>query len=107
MSKRRELIESYADWFGAYSWDWWGTLTFPGHPRRSKAIRAFDQWIKVLKKEQGTTEFRWVRVTETGAYGDNLHFHVLIGGLKKQAKSFPGIGRALWEQILERRSPAV
>ena len=36
-----------------------------------------------IESSDGGKDFRWVRVTEHGADGSNLHFHVLIGGLRK------------------------
>ncbi len=49
-----------------------------------------------MKREDGADYFRWVRVTERGSFGDNLHFHVLIGGLRDRSK-WPWILR--WEEL--------
>src|SRR6266404_6978328 len=85
MTKRQELIEAYGQWLKRYRWEVFGTLTFPGFPSRSKAQRQFDDWLHAIKVEVGTSRFRYVQVAERGAGGDNIHFHFLIGGLKKDA----------------------
>lgn len=65
-------------------------------------LKRFDLWITELEKEQGTDQFKYVRVIETGAYRDNEHIHLLVGGLKKQARLFPGEWRDRWEKIAGR-----
>jgi hypothetical protein len=77
----KQLIDSYHEWFSQYAWHWFGVLTFPAYPRVTKAKRLFDLWISEIEKNYGTKDFRWVRVTEYGAEGINLHFHILVGGL--------------------------
>jgi len=80
-----ELIESYKEWLSQYRWIWFGTLTFSGYPSLRKATRIFDKFINEIREKHGTRDFRWIRVTEHGADGNNLHFHVLIGGLHLQS----------------------
>ena len=99
MSTGRQLIEAYATWWKKWDWDWFGALTFPGYPGRNSAIRKFERWIDEIEREQGAGDFRYVRVIETGAYDDNIHIHILVGGLKRQARLFPAIGRERWEKI--------
>jgi hypothetical protein len=79
---RDELIAAYADWLGQYHWTLFATLTFRGFPSPSRADRTFRRWTSEMKQEDGKDDFRWVRVTQHGACGDNLHYHVLIGGLR-------------------------
>lgn len=102
MTTGRELIEGYAGWWKGWSWDWFVTLTYAGFPWRSTALRKFQKWIADLQKEQGTSEFRFVRVIETGAFGNNVHVHLLVGGLKEKARLFPGEWRDRWEKIAGR-----
>jgi hypothetical protein len=81
------------------SWDWFATLTSRGYPSRTQVLRRFNRWITELEKEQGTDQFKFVRVIETGACRNNVHIHLLVGGLKKQAQLFPGEWRDRWEEI--------
>ncbi len=92
---KQELIDGYVEFLGRYSWDLIATLTFRGYPSVFKARRRFDEWISSVEEKVGTRSFRWVRVTETGAYGDNVHFHLLLGGLR--SKSLRWI--LLWQQL--------
>ena len=84
---RDELISGYVEWLSRYRWVWFGTLTFriPDLPTW-KANRIFKQWISEIEAEDGADDFHWFRVTEHGAYRDNLHFHVLVGGLRNGSK---------------------
>jgi len=93
---KAELVAAYSDWLSRYNWCWFATLTFRGYPPLSKAHRCFRRWITEIEKQDGDPDFRWVRVTERGAYGANIHFHVLVGGLRCGSK-FPWILR--WEQL--------
>jgi hypothetical protein len=76
-----QLIEGYYQWLSLYKWLWFGTLTFRGYPPINKAKRCFNFWINELNQKYDGSDVRWFRVTEHGADGYNLHFHVLVGGL--------------------------
>jgi hypothetical protein len=94
---KRHLINGYAEWLSRYHWIWFGTLTF----RRPDikfwvANECFWKWIVEIENAEGTDDFHWVRVTERGAFGDNLHFHVLVGGLKNPSK-WPWLLR--WQEL--------
>lgn len=93
---RDELIGAYESWLSKQHWSLIGTLTFRGYPSASKADRIFRQWISEVREQDGARDFRWVRVTEHGACGDNLHFHVLIGGLRDGSK-WPWLLR--WDEV--------
>lgn len=80
--KREELVDAYEEWLSRYDWEWFGSLTFRGYPRRAKAERLFNQWTSEVRRAEGASDFRVVRVGEVGSAGDNLHFHVLVGGLR-------------------------
>jgi hypothetical protein len=95
ISKER-LLDDYERWLLRFTWSIWGTLTFRGSPSTSKATRVFDGWISEIRKLDGKKGFRWVRVTEMGAFGDNVHFHILLGGLRDGSK-FPWMLR--WEKL--------
>lgn len=81
-----QLISAYEDWLSQRRWSLFGTLTFRGSPSSSRADRIFRRWISEMRQNDGTASFRWVRVTECGAFGDNLHFHILVGGLRNGSK---------------------
>jgi len=91
-----ELIEAYETWFSEQHWNLFGTLTFRGYASPSRADRIFRQWISEVKREDGTNDFRWIRVTERGACADNLHYHVLIGGWRGASK-WPWVLR--WDEL--------
>jgi hypothetical protein len=80
--KKQQLVEAYATWLDKFDFDWFGTLTFRGYPRRGKAERVFRGWTEELARKRAAHQLFWVRVAEHGAYADNLHFHFLLGGLK-------------------------
>lgn len=93
---KNNLIDAYEDWLAKQHWSLFGTLTFRSSPSTSRADRIFRQWITEMEKEDGTDGFRWVRVTEHGAADDNLHFHILVGGLRSGSK-YPWILR--WNEL--------
>jgi hypothetical protein len=99
MISRRELIEAYGAWLQEWRWDFFGTLTFRGYPPASRAERIFAEWVAALEKLAGTRSFRYVRVTERGADDANLHFHVLVGGIKDQDRHFPFKWAERWRQL--------
>jgi hypothetical protein len=99
MVTKQQLIDAYADWLGEWDWDWFGTLTHPGYPSRHKLEQKFNGWISELEKEQGTRNFRYAMVMERGAYGDNKHIHVLVGGLKRKVRRFPWPWRDRWQKV--------
>lgn len=80
--KTLTLIQAYSDWISSYQWDWFFTLTFREKPSRLKALATFRRWIGFVQESFGAADFRWVRVLQFGAGGDNIHFHVLLGGVK-------------------------
>ncbi len=84
--KRQQLVDAYDEWISRYKWDLFGSLTFRCPPSASKADRIFHRWISEMELQDGTEDLRWVRVAERGAYGDHLHYHVLIGGLRHGSK---------------------
>jgi hypothetical protein len=83
--RREESIQEYRRWLERFQWDWFGTLKVTsGIPSERRAREMFDAWISRLRQAEGTGDFRWFRVLERGADGGNLHFHMLIGGLKNR-----------------------
>ena len=99
MVSREKLENAYAEMLGRWKWDWIATLTHAGYPSRAKLMRKFDAWVSELQREDGTRTFRYVAVVESGAYGDNHHLHVLVGGLKRQAQMFPWPWRDRWQEV--------
>jgi hypothetical protein len=99
MVTKEQLIDAYADWLGEWPWDWFATLTHQGYPSRTTVQNKFDRWISDLQKEGGRQDFRYVMVIETGAFHDNNHVHVLVGGLKPEARRVPYRWKARWEEI--------
>lgn len=83
--RREEQIQEYAKWIKQFSWSWFATLKFTsGVPSVPRASRMFADWLGGVKAEEGGEDFRWVRVLERGATGENAHFHALIGGLRNR-----------------------
>jgi hypothetical protein len=94
---KEQLIQGYADWFSQFAWDWFATLTFRGYPSRKSAQEKFEWWIAQLRRKGGGRNFRFVQVAERGASGNNVHFHLLIGGLKRN--SYPGTWERKWNEL--------
>jgi hypothetical protein len=94
--RQQELIQGYVDWLSPYRWNLLGTLTFRKQPSSYRADRLFSTWIDAIRKAEGTSAFCWFRVKELGAFGDNFHFHVLVGGLRNPSK-FPWM--LLWDEL--------
>lgn len=93
---KEELIGAYEQWFDQLNFSLFATLTFRGFPSRRRADHIFRRWIDEMKHADGAKDFRWVRVAEYGAYGDNIHYHALIGGLRNGSK-WPWM--FLWDEI--------
>jgi RNA recognition motif. (a.k.a. RRM, RBD, or RNP domain) len=89
--KRENTIQTYRQWLEKYSWDWFGTLKVDsGMPSIRRAKKMCDDYISNLRQAEGDEDFRFFRVLERGTGGSNLHFHLLIGGLRDRRK--------VWEQ---------
>lgn len=92
-----EIVKAYEDWFSKFNWAWMCTLTFKRPMRTQAAEKRLGRWLQDLQMQAGRKDFRYVCVKERGAYDDHLHFHLLIGGLKK-GKDF-----SRWQQEWERK----
>jgi hypothetical protein len=79
---KADLINGWVDLLDRYQWDWFFTLTFEIPEYRGRAYRLFKEWIEFVREFQGNADFRYFPVMETGASGDNRHFHGLVGGLR-------------------------
>lgn len=96
MERTERLKQEYNRWLRRYSWAWFGTLNITsGMPSERRAKELFAQWISDLRRSEGAEDFRWVRVMERGGSGQNLHFHVLVGGLRNRRKHW----ESQWEEL--------
>lgn len=86
--RKAEFIGAYEEWLNRYRWNWLVTLTFRGSVTTQSAEHLCRRWINELRRKEGTSGFSWIRVSERGAFGDNLHFHLLISGLRDECKYF-------------------
>jgi hypothetical protein len=100
---KKELIDGYEQLLSRYQWVWFGTLTFRRRDIKFwLANEVFWQWIVEIQNAEGIEdngskhEFHWFRVTEYGAFRNNLHFHILVGGLKNPSK-WPWVLR--WQEL--------
>lgn len=85
--KRERTIQEYRRWLEQYDWNWFATLKLTsGIPSERRAKNLCDKWISDLRQAEGGKDFHWFRVLERGASGSNLHFHVLVGGLRNRRK---------------------
>jgi len=83
--KREDIIQGYRRWLDKYRWNWLATLKVTsGSPSERRAKALFDNWVSELQIGEGGDNFRWFRVLERGAGGNNIHFHALIGGLQRR-----------------------
>jgi hypothetical protein len=73
-------------------------LTFRGYPSLNKALHIFDTWLREIEQQYGTPSFRFFRVTEYGALRINIHFHILVGGIRpKSGDRYMAILR--WQEL--------
>jgi hypothetical protein len=88
MEDRTErLKQEYNRWLRGFSWSWFATLKITsGIPSERRAKELFDRWISDLRRSEGSKTFRWFRVLERGGSGQNLHFHLLVGGFRNRLK---------------------
>jgi hypothetical protein len=86
--RREEAIQEYKRWLQRYTWIWFCTLkvTSGGINSTGRALSMFYRWIGDVRRAEGGDKFRWFRVLETGADGNNPHFHLLVGGIKKRER---------------------
>jgi hypothetical protein len=85
--KRENAIQGYRQLLEQYGWSWFATLKITsGIPSERRAKNLCDKWLSDLRRTEGDENFRWFRVPERGASGSNLHFHVLVGGLRNRRK---------------------
>jgi hypothetical protein len=83
--RREQAIQELRRWLEQFTWSWYVTLKLTaGKPSMNRAKRLCDQWVGELEQQEGGKNFRWFRVLERGTLGTNLHFHVLVGGLKSR-----------------------
>ena len=93
------MINYYGPSLRPFSWDWLFTLTVSGCRSAKVANRRFDRWITEMEQEVGGPKFRWLRVLKVAADQDEVHFHVLIGGIRKQHVHRPGRWKTKWQDI--------
>jgi hypothetical protein len=87
--KREKTIQEYRGWLEKFRWDWFATLKITsGVPSERRARNLCDRWVSDVRRAEGAEDFRWFRVLERGASGSNLHFHVLVGGLRNRRNSW-------------------
>ena len=88
--KREVAIQEWRRWLEEFRWTWFCTLKITsGIPSTRRAKQMCENWISELRRDEGGKDFRWFWVLERGADGSNLHFHLLVGGLRNRMK--------LWE----------
>lgn len=93
-----ELKAAYLAWLEPYRWDWFCTLTLRPRIGRESANRDFKNWISDLEKE-GKSQLSWVRVAEFGRFGQRLHFHALIAGVRRVSADY---AESLWKRMAGR-----
>jgi hypothetical protein len=87
IDRREQSIQSYREWLGKYSWNYFCTLKLTsGPPSKRRAGELFQTWIRQLEKAEAGDDFRWFRVTEYGSLRSNPHFHILVGGLRDRMR---------------------
>ena len=74
--------DELGDWWEGFAWQWFCTLTFRPGLSESQARWRLRRWTDELREELGTSDFQWIGVPELGRTGADLHFHVLVAGLR-------------------------
>src|SRR6185437_11826954 len=94
----KELLREFDRWYAGMKWHWCGRLTFE---RKTiplwMAERAFDKWINQWLDDDCDLSFRWLRVTEYRASGENLRFHVFFRSSRMTSKY---VWMAHWKDLV-------
>jgi hypothetical protein len=69
-------------WLKGFPWLWFGSMTFRPGLKPGATYWRLHIWLDELQKSLGTGDFGYFAVREFGKTGQDLHFHVLIMGLK-------------------------
>jgi hypothetical protein len=78
-----ELLERCRLWVNDYSWAFYAVLNAPSGPvSLARANRMFCRWVAELRDAEGSSQFRWIRFSESGYLDANLRFHTILGGLR-------------------------
>jgi len=96
MAMQSSLAAGYEEWLAGYRWDWFCTLTFRGYPSSTKATRTLERWLAELWDENGTGDFAYFFVRESGASRENFHWHGLVKGTQNSTERLPWLQR-WWE----------
>jgi hypothetical protein len=79
-----------------YEWKGFGTLTFEGFIRFPQSRRLFDRWAREIRKPVVPHFLNWFAVIEHDRWGDDVRFHVLVGGSQI---SFQPHWITLWQDL--------
>lgn len=91
------LRAGYTEWLSRYDWQWFVTLTFRGYPPIGKVRRLLDKWLSELRDENGADGFGYFFVLESGASGENHHFHGFVRGLRDRTERLEWMER--WVEL--------
>ncbi len=94
----KELLRDFDRRYAGAKWHWFGRLTFD---RKTiplwMANRAFDIWMREVLGDDCDLSFRWLRVTEHRAPGENLRFHVFFRSSRMTSKY---VWMAYWKKVI-------
>jgi|HubBroStandDraft_1064217.scaffolds.fasta_scaffold206759_2 hypothetical protein len=78
-----EWQDKLTQWLELMPWLWFCSLTFrPVGLSKAQARLRLRRWAAALRDELGTSDFGWFAVREFGRTGHDLHYHVLVKGLR-------------------------
>jgi hypothetical protein len=80
---KQEWQKEMVEWLESFQWLWFCTLTFRPGLSEPQAKWRLEQWLGELKEALGTDQFQWVSVAEWGKTRADLHYHVLVRGLRE------------------------
>ena len=96
MAQNSPLAAGYEEWLKDFSWEWFCSLTYRGYPPSTKTMRTLQRWLAELREENGTGNFGYFFVRESGASGENFHWHGLVKGTQDPTERLPWLQR-WWE----------
>jgi hypothetical protein len=71
------------NWLDGFAWLWFCSMTFRPGLKPKQARWRLDIWLETLRNDLGTADFSFVAVREFGKTGQDLHYHLLIKGLRR------------------------
>ena len=98
---QRIFYESFSEHLTQWEWEWFATLTFPEDTSYASARRQFDRWrLQIIDEERLQLGCFLITSYKAGI----LHFHALIIGRNRHAKTLLNCSTQRWEAAWNHRA---